>query len=188
MQREIKVLLTADMMFTAALGLLGPIYAIFVSEIGGNVLAASSAWAGFAFTTGFITLLVSRYEDSFPKKGLLVVGGYLIKTVGVAGYFFVGNPLQLLLVQITLGLGSAIGYPAFDQVYSSHLSSKRGCFEWGLYESFYSIFTAVAAIIGGIIVTYFGGFTTLFAVMLLLSVFGTVVATHLVYRKKHIIF
>ena len=47
MRRGLKILLLADGTANLALGMIGPIYALFVEKIGGDILDAG--WAYFAF-------------------------------------------------------------------------------------------------------------------------------------------
>ena len=48
MQRKLKILLFASALFMLAGGLFGPIYAVFVEEIGGDLLTAGGAYAAFS--------------------------------------------------------------------------------------------------------------------------------------------
>ena len=48
-QKGVKILLISDFFAALGVGMIGPIYAIFVEEIGGDILDAS--WAYFAFMT-----------------------------------------------------------------------------------------------------------------------------------------
>ena len=43
MQRELKILLASSMLIQLATGMFGPIYAVFVEQIGGNLLTAGTA-------------------------------------------------------------------------------------------------------------------------------------------------
>lgn len=63
MRNGLKILLLSDAWATLALGLVGPIYAIYVEEIGGNILNASWAYFSFMLTTGVVMFLISKWED-----------------------------------------------------------------------------------------------------------------------------
>lgn len=54
MKRGLRFLLIADTWATLAIGMLGPIYAIFVEEIGGDLLDASWAYFAFMITSGIL--------------------------------------------------------------------------------------------------------------------------------------
>lgn len=50
----LKVLLLSYALCSLALGMLGPVYAIFVEEIGRDILDAGSAWSIYMFTMGVL--------------------------------------------------------------------------------------------------------------------------------------
>ena len=50
--KQIKTLLLTDGIIILACAMLGPIYALFVQEIGGDLLDAAYAFAVYAFVAG----------------------------------------------------------------------------------------------------------------------------------------
>ena len=147
--------------------MLGPIYALYVERVGGDLLDASFAGGIFAFVAGTTVLLSGKYSDKLKQKKLIVILGYTIMGVGFLLYTQVNSILFLLLVQVLIGFGEAIYNPPFDALYSEHLDKGKDGTEWGAWEAinYYSI--AIGAIMGGFIVTNFG-FTPLFVTMALL--------------------
>jgi MFS family permease len=182
MRRELKILLLAEAMFALAGGLFGPIYAIFVEEIGGDLLAAGGAYAAFALAAGILIFFISRWEDHVRHKEKLIVAGYLLNCVGFLAYIFIQSPLELFLVQIIFGVGTAVGAPAYDALYSKNLDKGKFTSEWGMWESMQFIVLAIAAGAGGFLATLYG-FRFLFILMFLLSVLGLLVSLAL-FRKR----
>lgn len=78
MKRGIKFLLLSDTWVTLALGMIGPIYAIFVEDIGGDILDASWAYFAFMITSGVVMYLISHWEDRVKHKEKLVTLGYCL--------------------------------------------------------------------------------------------------------------
>lgn len=183
MQRELKILLTASTFFMLAAGLFGPIYAIFVEEIGGDLLTAGGAYGAFSISAGILVFIISRWEDHAKHQEKFVVLGYLISVIGFAGYLLIRNPIDLFIVQIIFGIGEAVHVPAFDGLYSKHLDKGKFASEWGLWETQYRITSAVAAGIGGVI-SYIFGFRALFMIMLIISVTGFLISSLLVSTRK----
>ncbi len=70
MKRGLYFLLASDAWANLALGMLGPIYAIFVEQIGGDILDASWAYFAFTFTSGIMIYIVGRWEDYIPRVWL----------------------------------------------------------------------------------------------------------------------
>lgn len=169
--RALQILLSTNAMILLAVTMFGPISAIFVEKIGGNLMDASVAGGIFALVAGLTTLVSGKYSDRFKENELIVVLGYAIMGVGFILYIFVDSVIFLFIVQVIVGLGEAIYSPAFDAVYSKHLNRNKSGSQWGAWESVNYFTTAIGAIIGGGVVTLFG-FQSLFLIMTMLS-FGS---------------
>lgn len=138
--RALRILLSTNALILFAGVMLGPIYALFVEKIGGNLLDASLAGSLFALAAGITTFISGKYSDKIKENELIVVGGYLIMGIGFLLYIFINSVFQLLLVQVLIGFGEAIYSPAFDAVYSKHLDGHKSGSQWGglgIYELFY---------------------------------------------------
>ncbi len=183
MQQELKILLLASALFMLSGGLLGPIYAIFVEDIGGDILTAGTSYAIFAIIAGTLIFFVSRWEDHVKHLEKLVVVGYALSCVGFLGYILIRNPMDLFIVQAIFGIGQAVGAPAFDGLYSKHLDKGKFASEWGVWESMALLITGAAAAVGSFVANFFG-FKFLFVIMLALSVLGLAVSSLLLFRKR----
>ncbi len=177
--RAIRVLLGTNALILVAAAMLGPIYALFVERVGGDLMDASIAGSIFALVAGLTTLVSGKYADAIKEGELIVVAGYAIMGVGFLLYVWVQSVLFLFIVQAIIGLGEAIYSPAFDALYSKHLAKTKSGTEWGAWESMSYFTSAVGALIGGGVVTLFG-FQSLFVVMALLC-FGSALY---IYRLK----
>lgn len=168
MKKGIKVLLVADSFANLALGMVGPIYAIFVERIGGDILDASWAYSVYMLTAGVVMYLLSRWEDRAKHKEKFVVLGYALTSVGCLMYFFVYDQMTLLVTQAVLGLAVAVLSPAFDAIYSHFIRAEEEASDWGVWEAMSYGVTAVAALAGGYIADRYG-FKTLFIAMFAIS-------------------
>lgn len=164
LNKALRILLATNSLILIAVAMLGPIYALFVETIGGDLLDASFAGATFALAAGLTTLVSGKLSDKVKENKIIVVIGYLLMSLGFFLYTQVETMCFLLVVQIILGLGEAIYSPAFDDEFSRHLDKGKAASEWGLWESMNYFAIAVGAIIGGYIVNKFG-FSTMFIVM-----------------------
>lgn len=182
MRRRLKLLLWSDIMFMVAGGMLGPLYAIYIEDIGGDILAVGGAWAAFAFTTGLLMILMGKIEEH-KNKILMVITGTVLKAGAFIGYIFVTNTYELIGIEILLGVGLAIGLPAQDALYAKLIEKGKETFTWALWEGSYYITSAITAIVGAVVVKYFG-FKTLFIGMAIASVLGLVLAVDLLKKVK----
>lgn len=181
MKRGIKLLLFIDSWVGLALGMIGPIYAIFVQKVGGDILEASWAYFAFLMSSGVIIYIMGKWEDKVGHKETLVCIGYGIIALGCLSYVFVYDRITLILTQVILGLGSAILNPAFDALYTDYIDKKEEASEWADWEAMHFIVTALAAVAGGYVAVAFG-FRVLFLAMFTLSLVS--VATAVIYLKK----
>jgi len=165
----LRILLFTNSLILLAGAMLGPIYALFVEEIGGSILDAGYAGAIFALVAGITVLIIGRFSDKVKESELIVVAGYLIMGVGFFLYTCVSSILFLLIVQAIVGFGQAVYSPAFDALYSKHLDRKKAAQEWGAWEAMLYFTSAIGALIGGFIAWRFG-FDALFVIMGLLSI------------------
>lgn len=179
--KPLRILLVTNSLILLAGAMLGPIYALFVEKIGGDLLDASLAGALFALAAGLTTLISGKYSDSIKENELIIVLGYVIMGAGFALYTLVDSIIFLFVVQIIIGLGEAIYSPAFDAQYSKHLDGHKSGKQWGAWEAVNYFAAAFGAAIGGIIATLFG-FQILFITMATLC-FGSAIYIYFLPRK-----
>jgi MFS family permease len=185
MKRGLKYLLLMDGWATLALGMLGPIYAIFVFQIGGDILDASWAYFAFLISSGIAMYLISHWEDKIKKKERLVTAGYVLMAIGCLSYFFVYNQTTLIITQIILGLSEAVLVPAYDALYSKYLDKGKEASEWGNWESMGYFVSAISVVVGGYI-AYTLGFKTLFIVMFVIALVSVASSLTLYKKKKYL--
>ncbi|MBN2307109.1 MFS transporter [Candidatus Peregrinibacteria bacterium] len=166
--KALKILLATNALILLAAAMLAPIYAIFVEEIGGDLLDASIAGFLFAVSAGLATLFSGKVSDKIRHSDHVMMLGYGMMGLGFFLFLFVHSITTLFIIQILIGMGEAIYSPAFDKLYSEHLDRGQYGVEWGTWESMYYFTTAFGALIGGLLVTNFG-FPALFLSMAFLS-------------------
>jgi len=165
-------------MILMASAMLGPIYALFVEKVGGDLMDASISGGIFALVAGLTSLISGKYSDKIKENELIVVLGYLIIGFGFLLYFWVSSIFFLFIVQAIIGLGEAIYSPAFDAVYSKHLDGHKSGRQWGAWESMNYFTMAIGSVAGGSLVTIFG-FQILFLIMAILCFSSAIYIFHL---------
>lgn len=170
------LILFANYLFT-------PIYAMFVARIGGDVETTGFAYAIYSISTAVLILLIGKWEDHVKHRENLLIAASFLSFVGFSAYLFVNNITQLFLVQIVLGIATAIAIPAFDAMYSENLDKGRHASEWSIWESTNYLTASFAAAAGGLIVGAFG-FSALFTLMALLSLVALFIAITLTRLKN----
>ncbi len=163
--------------------LFSPIYAIFVNNIAGNIETVGFAYALFSISTAVLLLLISKWEDHIKHRENLLILSSGIIFIGYFAYLFVNDIIGLFAVQIILGVGTAIGLPAFDALYSKNLDQGKYASEWGIWESMNYLTAAFAASLGGVIAALFG-FIVLFTMMALLALASLLMGVVLKWSKE----
>ena len=169
LNRPLRILLITNGLTLLAGGMLGPIYALFVEKVGGDLLDASLTGGMFSLAAGFTTLIMGKYTDKVKEEEIIVVIGYLIMGVGFALYAIVNSIWSLLLVQILIGFAESFYSPAFDSLYTKHTPKTKRGRAWGWWESLNYFTLAGGALIGGLIVKFLG-FTPIFLIMSFLCI------------------
>lgn len=156
MLRARKILLSTEVVSTGTLGLLGPIYAIYVERIGGDILEVSGTYAIFALIHGGLVMLLGKLTDRVKEQKYFMSAGFLISAIGFLGYLFVKNLSQLVIVQTILGVAMAIMTPANYALYTKNLDRGKFATQWGTMEGIYYITQGLTAFIGGVIASWIG--------------------------------
>lgn len=176
-----KLLLITDAFYLLSGGLLGPIYALYVKKIGGDLLDASNAFALFMITAAIVVFLLASWEDKSKHQKKFVIAGYGIGVIGYGGYLLVNSPLSLFIVQAVLGLSIALKDPAYDALFSN--SQKHLAMAWGEWEALDYLALGIGALAGGYIAQELG-FPALLWCMFVLSVISFCISLRLIFAKE----
>ena len=183
LNKSSKVLLYASFFGHFAFGLLAPIYAIYVKNIGGSILDIGIAYAIFSIITGLFILFFSRTLFFQKNVRKMIIIGYFLMAICYFIYIFIGNPIQLFIVQIILGVGVGILEIAWDSIFSVSLSEEQAIKNWSIWSGSTNIVLGISAIIGSIIIFYFS-FTLLFILMTIFSIISALISFKLLGEKK----
>ena len=177
----IKILILVDFFVLSGIGLINPIFAIFVKDhlAGGSVAAAGFAAAIFLLVKAILQIPIARFMDREPanvREFWSLIGGYGIIACATFLYAFLHTVTELFAVQALYGMGAALAFPGFMAIFTKFSDHKNAAFSWSLYSTVTIVSMAIAASIGGFIgerygfhilflsvgvLTFLGFFTTL---------------------------
>jgi hypothetical protein len=178
-----KILLLGANIWYFGEGMLGPLFAVYAENVGGDILDITWAWATYLVITGVFYIIVGRLLNNKPYKEKVMVAGYMLNALLTFGYIFVSNPTQLFIVQAGLGIAEAIGTPAWDSLYAKNQSEEMDSYAWGLSTGQSQIVTGIAFGIGGLI-THFISFKALFVTMGIIQIMAAIVTSQLLFLKN----
>ncbi|MFH1788857.1 MAG: MFS transporter [Candidatus Altiarchaeota archaeon] len=185
MNRTIKLLMFSDVFVLTGFGLIQPILAIFIKENlhGGTIFAAGFASTLFLVTKSLVQLPFSRFVDSHDNKVRWLIAGTFVISIVPFLYIMAEDVTTIYVAEIIYGLGSALAYPTWLGLWSTHLDKKHESFEWSVYSTLTGLGTAATAVIGAAIADKIGfSYTFLFAGVM--SLLGCLVLLGLEFRKE----
>ena len=180
---EVRTLLFADNIWYFGEGLFGPLLAVFAERVGGDVLDITWAWAIYLITTGTLAIFIGRLSDRYDKRKLMVAG-YFLNAVMTFSYLFVHDSFGLFVVQIGLGIATALATPTWDALLDQYSGDgKVDGVVWGMADGSAQIVTGIAIFCGGLLVT-FTSFTFLFIVMGIIQTLAALLQTRILFMKS----
>lgn len=175
----------SDVFFFTGLGLIEPILAIYIKEdlVGGTIITAGFASTIFLLTKSLIQLPIARYVDRHNRKYLFLILGSALIALKPFLYIFTNHIYWVYFIQFIYGLGSALAYPSWLGLWSTHLDKNEESFEWSLYSTLTGIAAAISAALGAT-VTQLLGFRATFIIVGMFSVVGCLILIKLEYKEK----
>lgn len=164
----IRTLIISDFFLFFAIGLLSPIFAVFILEnIEDSIEVAGYAVACYWMTRVVMVMPLSRLMDAvkgeLDEYAFMVAGTLLIAVVPLL-YLVSAEPWHIYLIQVLNGLAHSMAVPAWRILFTNHVDKKIIGFEWSLQDVGVGIATASSAAIGATIADVFG-FRALFYCM-----------------------
>jgi len=183
--KVIRTLIGADLIFLSAFGLITPIFAVFITEQiqGGNIEVVGFAAAIYWIIKSLLQIPIGNFLDR--KKGekddlYFLILGYLIVALVPLGYIFSYLPWHIYVLEGIYGIGMAMALPSWCAIFSRHIDKGKEGFEWSLESTAFSFGTGVTGAIGGILVSNFG-FNAVFVMVSIFALIGALLP-FLIYK------
>ncbi len=188
--RTIRYLIISDFFLFFAIGLLTPIFAVFVLEnIANKIEVIGYAIACYWITRTVMVVPISRLMDKikgeFDEYSFMVIGTFLIAIIPLF-YIISSRSWHIYLLQIFDGLAYAMAVPAWRILFTNHIDKKIIGFEWSMEDVSIGIATGASAIIGTLIADKLG-FNVLFTGVSFFGIIGAIILLELGKKKKDII-
>jgi MFS family permease len=154
-----RTLLLVESVWAFGSGLFLPIFAIFSTQVGGDITDAGFAAAIFIAVTSLleypIGILLDRMVAHHKQKWFLVAD-YALEAIVFFGYMFVTNKFELFALQTVLGVANALGDPAWEALYDESTPKRRAGSFWARSHLFIGMATAFAIALGGMLAEQYG--------------------------------
>lgn len=183
----IRFLIISDVLVIGAAGMLGPIFAFFIKNFiqGGNEQVAGIAAAIFLITKSVFQIPIATVIDKIRGEkddfNIMVPFSILMSLTPLL-YLVISQPWQLYLVQLLLGLFTAMTFPSYMAIFTRHIDKTKEGIEWGVYFTLSDLVSAGLAVIGGYM-AYTVGFNALIISVAAISTLGSLM---LIFIKPYI--
>lgn len=185
--KVILTLITSDFLLQSGWGMIGPIFAIFITkQISGGSLAIVGLIAG---TYWFIKSIIQPFIADFLDKNVgekddlkFLIGGMYIANLIPLGYAFSSQLWQIFLLEFIRGIAMACVVPTWSAIFTRHIDRGKEAFSWSLESTGIGFAAAFAGAVGGLLAATFG-FKIVFV---LVSIFGLISSSVLFSIRKKI--
>ncbi len=157
----IRFLILGDVVFYAAIGILGPIFALFVV---GFIEGGSAEVAGIAIAVYLVTKSLAQIPAAYIVDKVcgdrddfwFMFGGLMAASVAHLLLLFVRTPMELYAVEFLIGLALAFNFPSFYALFTKYIPDNREATSWSIYYTVLDLASAGAAALGGFLATVVG--------------------------------
>lgn len=182
--KTIRFLIISDFFLFFAVGLLAPIFAVFILKNIDNRIevigyAVSCYWVTRVLTVVPISRLMDKIKGEIDEYAFMIAGTFLISIIPL--FFIISTESwHIYLLQFINGLANSMAIPAWRILFTNHIDTRVVGFEWSLEDIGVGVATAVSASVGAYVAGKFG-FNVLFGVI---SFFGLVSVFTLLMLSK----
>lgn len=182
----IKTLILSDFLLHSGWGLIGPIFAIFITQqLEGNLAAvgfiAATYWFIKSVTQPFIAHFLDVKKGEMDDFKFLILGLYLANLVPL-GYVFSTQLWHIFLLEAIRGVCMACFIPAWAGIFTRHIDKGWEAFSWSIDSTSIGFAAAFAAAFGGVLAAFLG-FKVVF---ILVSFFGLISSSLLLLIRNQL--
>jgi MFS family permease len=159
--KVVKIMIQADLIFVSAFGLITPIFAVFIlNQIkGGDVRVIGFAAAIYWILKSLLQVPIGKYLDkNIGEKDdfYFVVIGYFLAVLVPLGYIFSSLPWHVYGLQALYAVGMGMAIPGWAAIFTRHIDKGKEAFEWSLESTAMGLGAGITGAIGGILASKFG--------------------------------
>ena len=185
--KVIKILIGSDILLQSGWGLIGPIFAIFLTkQIHGGSLemvgfVAAIYWIVKSIVQPFIAHQLDKNHGEKDYFQFLIIGMFIANLVPL-GYIFSSQPWHIFALEFIRGLAMACVVPTWAGIFTRHIDKGREAFSWSLESTGIGFAAGIAGAFGGIMASTLG-FNMVFV---LVAIFGTLSSSALLLIRNQI--
>jgi len=178
MNPVVRFLTISDILIMGGFALIGPIFAVFITDqiAGASIEVVGIAEGIFLTVRSLMQIPFGRLIDKIKGEKddfwFMVVGSLLLALIPIF-YIFCDTPAKLYAVQFLYGFVSAATLPTWLAIFTRHIDKDREGYEWGIYQTAAGLSAAACASLGGFLAQEYG-FRSLFVLVSVLNFAGAI--------------
>jgi MFS family permease len=154
--RTLTITLALSTLYSLGVGLLGPIYPIFIiNRFSATVVDLGFLYALFCGVTAIFKVVTGKLTDVYGKERVLCAG-VMIGSLCSLGYVYAPNITSLYIIEFLFGISYALQRPSILALMMDLSGKKKRGTILGIFESIYDITEAAAALLSTVIATKIG--------------------------------
>lgn len=185
--KVIRILISSDILLQSGWGLIGPIFAIFLTR---QIQRGSLEMVGFVAATYWITksvvqpFIAHHLDKNHGEKDdllFLIIGMYVANLVPL-GYIFASQPWHIFALESVRGLAMACVVPTWSGIFTRHIDKGKEAFSWSLESTGLGFAAGIAGAFGGILASLI----SFKVVFVMVSIFGLASSSILLLIRRHL--
>jgi MFS family permease len=156
LRKSLLLTLMLSTLYSLGVGLLGPIYPIFVvNRFSASYIDMGCLYAIFGATAAILKAPAGKLSDLYGKEKIFLIGA-AIGALCSLSYVYVSSLTNLYLIEFLFGISHALQRPSLLSIMID-LGDKNGKgFALGIFESIYDLTEAAAALLATIVAAKIG--------------------------------
>jgi MFS family permease len=182
-------LIKADFFFFSALGLVAPVFAVFLTDRlkDGSIEVAGFAVAIYWIAKAIFEIPIARFLDK--RKGerddlIFLVIGYFVVGLIHFGYTQATLSWHIYILEFLYAIAMAIAMPGWSAIFTRHIDKGREGFDWSIEHVVYGVGVGITGALSGILVSKYG-FNAVFIIAGVVAIIGSLIPLF-VYKDVNI--
>jgi MFS family permease len=146
-QKRNRRLLLLGTNFISVFGwsLMVPLYALYISSVGGDAQVAALVWSFYTLLSGVLIVALGWLQGRIKYKSKVILLGYILQAAGTVA-LFLANDYTMVIVGLSIyAVGSGFVMPAWKHAFATAKKGEDQAAEWGLFDGGNMLLISAAA-------------------------------------------
>jgi MFS family permease len=161
--------------------LLVPLYALYISSVGGDAQAAALIWAFYTLLSGVLIIGLGWLQGRLKSKSKVILLGYVLQAAGAVTMFMATETTMVVAGLSLYSVGSGFVLPAWKHAFAQVRPGESQTAGWGLFDGGNMLLISAAAAVSSAMFGLYG-FKGIMALMATTHIIAVFMAIYLLRR------